>query len=351
MVHAGGCEGDEVTCTYEQVGSAETVIPHLVSCVVPCFNEEAALSRFFEHFCSMSDAMRARWPELTFELLLVDDGSSDGTLDVVHSLAMRGHEGVAVRWVALSRNFGKEPAMLAGLERARGAFACVMDADLQDPPELLERMYELVSSGACDVAAARRIDRTGDSLLHGVLAHAFYRLSSWLLSVKIPDGARDFRLMRRAVLDAVLSLPERDRFSKGLFAWVGFKTTWISYHDPGRSDGKSGWSSRALLRYALSGIFSFSEKPLFVVSGVGVVLTVAALSASCFIVVRALAFGDPVPGWPSIACLVTFLGGLQLLCLSIIGGYVARNFAMLKGRPAYIVRSESDDAPLDRPLP
>lgn len=322
-------------------GELPVVLQHVITCVIPCFNEQDALPDFMRRMCETADAMRARWPELHFDLIFVDDASVDKTLSLIQGFASEELDGIQVRWVSFSRNFGKESAMLAGFERALGEFVCTLDADLQDPPELLEQMYELVQSGECDVAAARRMNRAGDSGIHALLAHMFYRISARLLSVEIPDGARDYRLMNRAALRAILSLPEADRFSKGLFAWIGFKTRWIDYHDTGRCAGKSGWSYSDLLRYAFSSFFSFSEKPLRFVSAAGAVLTVLALLGSCFIVIRALLLGDPVPGWPSIACLITFLGGLQILCLSVIGGYVARNFVMLKGRPAYIVREES----------
>lgn len=336
-----------------------------LSVVVPCHNEERSLLLFLPELGRALEAVGALTPfgasssheaaatqdTWSFELVLVDDGSTDGTKALFDQAAtLLGFRGapVTVHWVSFTRNFGKEAALFAGLERARGDLVAVMDADLQDPPSLLPRMVDRLSVGDVDVAAARRTTRIGEPVVRSWCARRFYALMSRMAAVQIPDGARDYRVMRRRVVDALLSLPERTRFSKGLFAWVGYGTTWVDYGNVERAAGRTSWGFWRLVRYALDGIVSFSTVPLHIASVLGMLLCLVALVAVVFIVVRTLAFGDPVPGWPSLACVIAFASGAQLLCIGIMGRYLAMMYDEVKARPLYLVAeegtSESDRA-------
>ena len=316
----------------------------LLTAVVPCYNEQEALPLFCEEFERLASAMRETHPDLSLELLLVDDGSMDGTLAAMRSLATESRgEGVAaaVHYLSLSRNFGKESALYAGLCHASGDLVATMDADMQDPPSLLPEMYELVSSGACDQAATRRRDRAGEPAVRSWFAHRFYRLINRMSRADIVDGARDFRLMTRPVVDAVVSMGEYNRFSKGIFGWVGFRTEWVSYDNVERAAGKTKWSFWSLFRYAVEGIVAFSTAPLQFASLAGILFCIVAAVAFVFIIARAAMFGDPVAGWPSLVSIVLFIGGVQMLCLGVIGQYLAKTYLETKRRPIYLVR-ESD---------
>lgn len=311
----------------------------LLSAVVPCYNEQEALPAFAEEFLRVTSVMKERHPDLDFELVLVDDGSSDGTLDVMKALGSR-MEGVAVSWVSFSRNFGKEAALYAGLQRARGDYVATMDADMQDPPSLLPEMYDLLISHDVDNIATRRSTRKGEPRVRSFFARLFYRIINKISNTEIMDGARDYRLMKRIMVDAILSLAERNRFSKGIFGWVGFKTEWISYENEDRVAGKTKWSFFQLLLYSIDGIVAFSTVPLSIASVLGVLFCLIAVVAIIFIVVRFLLFGDPVGGWPSLACIIIFIGGLQLLCIGVIGQYLSKTYLEAKNRPLYIVRED-----------
>lgn len=321
----------------------------MLSVVVPCRNEAQSLPVFFEALRGVAAQMRAARPELSFELVLVDDGSTDATLDAMRMCAARAAAdpagGIAVVWLSFSRNFGKEAALYAGLRRAKGGIVATMDADMQDPPSLLPAMLDELMAGDWDDVAARRVSRAGEPPIRSACARLFYRVANSLSDTEIVDGARDFRLMRRRMVDAVLSLPERNRFSKGIFSWVGFKTKWVAFEHADRVAGETNWSFWQLVRYAVDGIVGFSVKPLSVASGIGLALCLASLVAAAVIAVRAALFGDPVAGWPSLACIVTFIGGLQLMCLGIIGQYLAKVYIEVKQRPLYVVRLASDDEP------
>ncbi|KAA8828634.1 glycosyltransferase [Bifidobacterium myosotis] len=314
-----------------------------LSLVVPCHNEEACLPLFLSAAAQAVREIIAAYPGTTAELVLVDDGSTDGTA-VLLRRAAAGDDGRAafpfvVRWLSLSRNFGKEGALLAGLDAVHGDVVAVMDADLQDPPSLLPRMFTMLADDpTLDCVATRRTTRAGEPPIRSMCAHMFYRLMNAMSPVAVPDGARDFRMMRRRVVDALTSLTERNRFSKGLYAWVGFHTAWIDYPNTRRAAGKSNWNFFSLTRYAIEGLISCSTVPLAVASYIGLLLCVVAFGATCFIAVRAAMFGDPVAGWPSLACIITFIGGLQLMCLGIIGRYLANTYLESKRRPNYIVR-------------
>lgn len=310
----------------------------LISIVVPCYNEQEALPLFTGELSRIVGEMGAEFDGLSFEAVFVDDGSSDGTLDELKRLAGDGALPFAARYLSLSRNFGKEAAIYAGMEHARGDYVAIMDADLQDPPALLADMYRAVTQEGFDCAAARRTTREGEPPIRSFFARRFYHLINRLSTTEVADGARDFRLMRRCVVDAVLSLGEYNRFSKGIFGWVGFKNKWIPYQNVNRAAGESKWSFFSLFLYSIDGIVAFSTKPLAIASVSGILLCMVALLFTVYIAVRTLLYGDPVAGWPSTACIILFIGGLQLLCMGIFGQYLAKTYLETKRRPIYLVR-------------
>ncbi|MCH9276619.1 glycosyltransferase family 2 protein [Bifidobacterium amazonense] len=315
-----------------------------LSIVVPCHNEEACLPLFLSHVARAVGEITETYPETTVELVLVDDGSTDGTATLLRKAGDDHGFPFVIRWLSLSRNFGKEGALLAGLDAADGDIVAVMDADLQDPPALLPRMFAMLRDDpTLDCVATRRTTRAGEPPIRSACAHMFYRLMNVMSPVDVPDGARDFRMMRRRVTDALTSLTERNRFSKGLYAWVGFRTAWIDYPNTRRVAGKTNWNFFELTRYAIEGLISCSTLPLSVASWIGLLLCGIAFGATCFIAVRAAMFGDPVAGWPSLACIVTFIGGLQLMCLGVIGQYLANTYLESKRRPNYIIRDGNID--------
>lgn len=303
----------------------------LLSIIVPCYNEEATVEQFFARASSVCAGLT----DVRVEYIFVDDGSRDDTLPILKKLA--GQNG-AVRWLALSRNFGKEAAMFAGLEHARGDFAAVMDADLQDPPELLPQLLEAVRSGEWDCAAVRRVDRRGEPPIRSWFARQFYRVINKMSRTEIVDGARDYRLMKRQMVDAVLQVREYNRFSKGIFSWVGFRTGWVETENARRSAGESKWSFFKLLVYALDGIIAFSTAPLAIASVLGLALCVLSFFAIIFVIVRQLVWGGSAFGWPSLVCIILFLAGIQLFCIGILGQYLAKTYLEVKGRPLYILR-------------
>ena len=306
----------------------------LISIIVPCFNEEESLRLFHGAMKAVMDEM----PDCRFEILLVDDGSRDGTAAVMREIAK---EDPRVAYFCFSRNFGKEAAMYAGFCHARGDFAAVMDADLQDPPGLLPQMYRILKEEGYDSVAARRVSRAGEPPVRSWFARRFYGLINRISEADIVDGARDFRLMRREMLDAILAMGESSRFSKGIFGWVGFRTYWLPYENVERAAGETKWSFWGLLGYALDGIVNFSQVPLDIASWFGLMMTLLSFCAIIFIIVRKLLFGDPVAGWASTACIITFIGGIQLLCLGIIGKYLATVYLEVKKRPHFIIRESS----------
>ena len=303
----------------------------LLSIIVPCFNEEATVETFYAH----TSAVCAKLPDIRVEYIFVDDGSRDRTLAILKGLAEKDS---AVRWLALSRNFGKEAAMYAGLEHARGDYAAVMDADLQDPPELLPELLELVRGGAYDCAAVRRVDRKGEPPIRSWFARRFYKLSNKMSRTEIVDGARDYRVMTRQMVDAVLRVNEYNRFSKGIFSWVGFRTKWVETENVKRAAGESKWSFFKLLIYALDGIIAFSTAPLAVASVLGLALCVVSFFAIIFVIVRQLLWGGSAFGWPSLVCIILFLAGVQLFCMGILGQYLAKTYLEVKDRPIYLLR-------------
>ncbi|MEE8717244.1 MAG: glycosyltransferase family 2 protein [Coriobacteriales bacterium] len=349
-----------------------------LSVVIPCHDEAESLPLFFDAIGRALTEVASAHPDMGFELMFVDDGSTDATLTELRAFAegrragadeagagdtgadgtdpavagdareaaggggSAGVAGCAVRWIELSRNFGKEAALYAGLRNASGDLVAVMDADLQDPPSLLPRMVDmLLDAGAeLDCVATRRTSRTGEQWVRSLFAHVFYRLFNAATDIELVDGARDFRLMRRPMVDAILACSERTRFSKGLFSWVGFRTAWLSYDNRERAAGHSSWSLRKLVRYALDGIDAFTSAPLRLASWAGVVLDVVSLVVLVAFLVR-LAAGLAVGGVAWLALLVTFLSGLQLTCLGIMGRYLASAYAESRRRPVYLVRSSN----------
>ena len=310
----------------------------MVSIIVPCYNEEAALPYFLEAIRKTEAEMTAAWG-CTFELVFVDDGSRDGTLEAPRAAA---REDPGVRYLSFSRNFGKEAAMYAGLQHARGEYVAIMDADLQHPPEMLKAMYQGLESGAYDCVAARRESRKGEPRVRSFFARCFYKLINRISDTEIVDGACDFRMMRRRMVDAILSLGEYNRFSKGIFGWVGFRTQWLPYENVERVAGETKWSFWKLLLYSLQGIVGFSTVPLALASVLGVVLCIFSGIMVAYIIIKTLLFGDPVSGWPSLACMVMFMGGIQLFCIGILGQYLAKTYLETKRRPIYIL-AETDE--------
>ena len=308
----------------------------LISIIVPCYNEEASLRLFHEAVKKTEKSM----PDCRFEILLINDGSKDKTVEVMRELAAEDPE---VSYFSFSRNFGKEAAMFAGFCNARGDFAAVMDADLQDPPDLLPEMYRIIKSGEYDSVAARRVSRKGEPPIRSWFARRFYQLINRISEADIVDGARDFRLMKREMVDAILAMGESNRFSKGIFGWIGFRTYWMPYKDVERVAGETKWNFWSLMGYAIDGIVNFSHVPLDIASWFEILMTMVSYLAIIFIVVRKLLFGDPVAGWASTACIITFIGGIQLLCLGIIGKYLATVYQEVKKRPHFIISETSRD--------
>ena len=301
----------------------------LLSLIVPCYNEQEALPVFYRETAKVLASM-----DCDCELLLINDGSRDNTLAVMKELAAADPR---VLYFSFSRNFGKEAAMYAGFCNACGDYIAVMDADLQDPPSLLPEMVRILQSGQYDSVATRRADRAGEPPVRSWFARRFYSLINKISDADIVDGARDFRLMTREMKDAILSMSEYNRFSKGIFGWVGFRTCWLPYKNTERVAGQTKWSFWGLMKYAIDGIISFSQAPLDIASWFGILMTGFSFLMLIFIVIRRLIFGDPVAGWASTICVIIFIGGLQLFCLGIIGQYLAKTYMEVKNRPHFII--------------
>ena len=313
-----------------------------ITLIVPCYNEEQALPHFFSEVFRVADEMKEK---AEIELLLVDDGSKDDTLKVLRDFAEKDSR---VKYISFSRNFGKEAAMYAGFCNAKGDYVAVMDADLQDPPALLPQMFELLESGEYDSVATRRVSRVGEPKIRSFFARCFYKLINRISDADIVDGARDYRLMRREMVDAIVAMGEQNRFSKGIFGWIGFKTYWLPFENVERVAGETKWSFWKLFRYSIDGIVNFSQTPLSIASWIGVLFTFLSIVAVAFIFIRKLCFGgSSVDGWASLVCIIAFIGGVQLACLGIIGQYLSKTYLEVKKRPHYIVR-ETNDSSADR---
>lgn len=310
-----------------------------LSCIIPCYNEEAALPYFLQEIRKVADNMSTTF-QLDFEILFINDGSRDKTLQILRQAAQ---EDKRIRYISFARNFGKEAAMYAGFQNYTGDYAAVMDADMQDPPSLLPEMYQALQSGEYDSVATRRVTRKGEPPIRSFFARCFYKLINRISDADIVDGARDFRLMTRQMVDAILSMTEYNRFSKGIFGWVGFRTKWLPYENVERVAGETKWSFWKLFLYSLEGITAFSTAPLAIASIAGILLCIVALLFVCVVLVKTLAFGDAVGGWPSMMCVILFLGGVQLFCMGILGQYLAKTYLETKKRPIYIVQETNED--------
>ena len=307
-----------------------------ISLIVPCYNEESCLPAFDTEIAKTVEQM----PEYEFEILYVNDGSSDGTLKLLQEFAGNRHY---VRYLSFSRNFGKEAAMYAGFCNATGDYVAVMDADLQDPPHLLPEMVKILETGEYDSVATRRVDRAGEPPIRSFFARMFYKLINKISDADVVDGARDYRLMKREMVDVIVQMGERNRFSKGIFGWIGFRTYWYAFENVERAAGETKWNFWKLFKYSLEGIISFSQMPLSIASWMGVACTGISLLAILFIIIRRLVWGDAVQGWASNMCVMIFIGGVQLFCRGVIGQYVGKTYVETKKRPHYIVSECSDD--------
>ena len=310
-----------------------------ISIIIPCYNEEEAIPVYYETMVRQMDEMEEQ-QKVQFELIFVDDGSKDHSLFEMRRLAQKD---MRCRYLSFSRNFGKEAAMYAGLQAAKGDYVTVMDVDLQDPPSLLPKMYAMLQSGTCDCVAARRSSREGEGKIKSFLSNAFYGVINRLSRTEIVSGARDYRLMSRKMTDAVLSMAEYNRFSKGIFSWVGFKTKWFDYENIERVAGTTKWNFWGLFKYSIEGIVGFSTTPLLIAAGAGVLFCILAFIGILFVVVRALMFGDPTSGWPSMVCIILLCSGVQLFCTGIVGEYLAKTYLEVKHRPIYIVAETEED--------
>ena len=305
-----------------------------ISVIVPCFNEDASLPFYKEEILKVMHQMSSE----EFELLFINYGSKDTTLTLLKQYAS---EDTRFKYVSFSRNFGKEAAIYAGLQHSTGDYVCIMDADLQDPPSLLPEMYEAVVHEGYDSVATRRVNRKGEPLIRSFFAKLFYKIMNHISDSKIIDGARDYRMMTRQMVDAILSMCEYNRFSKGIFGWIGFRTKWIAYENVERVAGNTKWSFWELFKYSIEGMTAFSVKPLQIASIFGVLFSLIALLMIVFIVVRTLIFGDPTSGWPSLVCIIMLIGGIQLLCIGILGQYLSKTYLETKKRPIYIERESN----------
>ena len=302
----------------------------LCSCIVPCFNEEEVIPLYYEE---MQKVRKQEEGKIDFEIIFIDDGSKDKTLEVIKKLSEQDE---CIHYVSFSRNFGKEAAMYAGFEHANGEYVVTMDVDLQDPPHLIPEMIRCIEEEGYDSVATRRVTRKGEPPIRSFFARRFYGLINKISDADIVDGARDFRMMKRDMVNAILSMPEYNRFTKGIFGWVGFKTKWIEFENVERAAGETKWSFWKLFRYSLEGIIAFSTVPLTIVSLIGVVVCIIAFLFLLFVVIRAVIFGDPVAGWPSLICVISFLSGIQLLGIGVVGMYLSKTYLETKKRPIYI---------------
>ena len=306
-----------------------------ISLIVPCYNEMESLPVFYETTTEVLKGMG-----YDYELLFVDDGSKDCTLQLLRDFADKDSH---VKYFSFSRNFGKEAAMYAGFCNSTGDYVAVMDADMQDPPSLLPQMMEILKTGEYDSVATRRVSREGEPPIRSFFAKTFYKIINKISDADVVDGARDFRLMKRQMVDVIISMSEYNRFSKGIFGWIGFRTYWLPYENVERVAGETKWNFWKLFRYAIDGIINFSEAPLRIASGFGMFMTGVAFVFLILIVIRKLIFGDPVVGWASTVCVIIFMGGIQLFSVGIIGEYVAKIYTESKHRPHYVIAETNKD--------
>ena len=302
-----------------------------LSIIVPCYNEQEVVELFYNEATSVVESLK-----MEYELVFVNDGSSDRTLEIIKAIAEKD---VHIKYLSFSRNFGKEAAMYAGFCNADGDYVAVMDADMQDPPSLLPQMIELIENEGYDSVATRRVTRKGEPAIRSFFARKFYQIINKISD--IVDGARDFRLMKREMVDAIVSMTEYNRFSKGIFGWVGFRTYWLPYENRERAAGETKWSFYKLFKYAIEGIINFSQVPLTIASWFGIIMTMISALSFIIIVVRKICFGDPVSGWASTICVIILLGGIQLFSMGIMGQYISKIYLETKNRPHFLI-SESN---------
>lgn len=307
-----------------------------VNLIVPCYNEAEALPLFKDELNKVIQTL----DQYTFEILLINDGSTDTTLSVMKEICDTDSH---YKYISFSRNFGKEAAMYAGFCNSDGDYAAIMDADMQDPPALLPDMLHCLETEDYDSVATRRVSRIGEPKIRSFFARNFYKLINKISDADVVDGARDFRLMKREMVDSIVAMCEYNRFSKGIFGWIGFKTKWLEYENVNRIAGETKWSFWGLFKYAVDGIINFSETPMSLASGLGIFLTIFSFLMVIFIIIRKEIFGDPVAGWPSLACIIIFIAGLQFLCMGIMGKYIAKTYLEVKKRPHYIVSETNKD--------
>ena len=303
-----------------------------ISIIVPCYNEEAALPLFYEE---LQKNLKDFDKNVSFEILFVNDGSKDNTLNVIKDLAKKDEQ---IKYISFSRNFGKESAIYAGLENASGNYVTIMDADLQDPPSLLKEMYKSVTEENHDAVGTRRVNRKGEPIIRSFFAKLFYKLINKMTSFEMVDGARDYVFMKRPVVDAILSLKEYNRYSKGLFSFVGFDVKWLEYHNVKRVAGSTKWSFWKLTKYALEGITAFSTTPLLISSGIGLLFCLVSFLMILVIIFKTLILGDPTSGWPSLVCIIFMVSGIQMFSLGIIGQYLSKTYLEIKKRPLYFIK-------------
>lgn len=304
-----------------------------ISVIVSCYNEEETIPYFYEEITKISNQMN----ELDFEFMFVNDGSKDKTLKIIKELAKKDKR---VRFISFSRNFGKEAAMYAGLENATGDYVTLMDADLQDPPSMLPKMFKILKERNYDSVGTRRVTRKGEPPIRSFFARCFYKIINKMSKVEMVDGARDYRLMTRKVVDSIVSLKEYNRYSKGLFSFVGYDTKWLEYENIERVAGETKWSFWKLFKYALEGITAFSTTPLILSSILGIIFCVIAFIAIIAIIAKTLIFGDPTSGWPSLVCIIVFVSGVQLFSIGVIGQYLSKTYLEVKNRPIYIIKEK-----------
>jgi len=313
----------------------------LISIVVPCYNEQEVLPLFYKEINKVMAQIKDKHPDTEFELLFINDGSKDNTLNELRELALKDK---CVRYISFSRNFGKEAGMYAGLQNAKGDYVVIMDADLQHPPAFIPQMYEYVLSGEYDCATTRRVSRKGESKIRSWFSRQFYKIMNKISQTEIVDGAQDFRFMTRKMVDAILSMKEYNRFSKGIFSWVGFRTKYIPYENVERAAGNTTWSFKSLFKYSLEGIFAFSTAPLAISSFLGILSFIISLIMIIVTVIKWLAFGDPVQGYTTTICIILMMGGLQLFCIGILGQYLSKTYLESKKRPIYLIHETEEDA-------
>lgn len=308
-----------------------------ISIVVPCYNEEEAIPFFYKEVDKISQTMNNN-----FEFIFVNDGSKDNTINIIKKYSKKDKR---VKYISFSRNFGKEAAMIAGLELSSGDYVAIMDADLQDPPQLLEEMVSILEDkeNDYDCVGTRRVTRKGEPPIRSFFARMFYRIINKLSKIEMIDGARDYRLMTRQMVNSILKLKEYNRYSKGLFQFVGYNTKWLEYENTPRVAGKTKWSFWKLFTYAIEGIVAFSTVPLAIISLTGIIFCFIAFCIIIFIIIRTIIYGDPTSGWPSLVCILFFVSGIQLFCLGIIGEYLAKTYLETKGRPIYIIKETNID--------